>query len=66
MDKWLPFITGENKAQGGQITCLPPRSAVVQETWILVFWGFFLQVDIVKFGDSPVFFHLPFFFFLFS
>lgn len=65
-DKWLLFITGENKAQGGQMTCLPPRSAVVQETWILVLWGF-LQVGILKFGDSPVFFHLRFyFFFLFS
>lgn len=30
-DKWLPFITGENKAQGDQMTCLPPRPAVVQE-----------------------------------
>lgn len=30
-DKWLPFIAGANKAQGGQMTCLPPKSAVVQE-----------------------------------
>lgn len=36
-DKSLPFITGESKVERDLMTWSPPRSSVVQETWILVF-----------------------------
>lgn len=57
-DKSSPFITGESKVERDLMTWSPPRSSVVQETWILVF-RFVLWLGILKFGDRPFVFHLP-------